>query len=80
MLWADDLILQADSKGLQKQLDGQYSLCGRYQLIVNTLKTKVQIFGKEGRNKLSFSSNNGDIEICSSYKYLSVLFNNICDI
>ena len=39
MLWADDRILMADSVArLQSQLDGLYNFCGKYPLIVNTLK------------------------------------------
>ena len=54
--------------------------CGRYRLIGQTLKTEVLIFASEGRNKHSFSFTNCDIETCSSYKYLGVLFNTNYDI
>ena len=45
MLWADDLVLIANSvANLQRQLDGLYNFCGKYKVIVNTLKTKIMYF------------------------------------
>jgi hypothetical protein len=45
LLWADDLILTSDSpQGLQKQLDGLFKFCAKFQMIVNELKTKIMIF------------------------------------
>ena len=76
ILWADDLILMSDSaKGLQNQLDGLFKFCSQYQLIVNSLKTKVMIFGKT--NEQSFTFNGSNLEICNQYKYLGVVFNSI---
>ena len=78
MLWADDLILVADSKeGLQSQFDGLYRFCSKFQLIVNTIKTKVLVFGKDQnstRSNFSFSFNGRTIEVCESYKYLGTIF------
>ena len=78
MLWADDLILVADSKeGLQAQFDGLYQFCSKFQLIVNTLKTKVLVFGSKQNsteNNCNFIFNSKAIEVCESYKYLGTIF------
>jgi hypothetical protein len=79
MLWADDLILMANSAiGLQKHLDGLYKFCSRYQLIANNLKTKVMTFGKVAPGAPSrFKFNGRVLEITESYKYLGVIFNSV---
>ena len=57
LLWADDLVLMSDSpEGLQKQLDGLFTFCSKYQMIVNELKTKIMIYGKVNK-KCSFHFN-----------------------
>ena len=77
MLWADDLILMSSTAaGLQKQLDGLLKFCSKYQLIVNTVKTKVMIFGKRSEDEI-FRFNKKEVEICKNYKYLGVVFNEI---
>ena len=57
LLWVDDLVLVSDSpQGLQKQLDGLFSFCSRYQMIVNQLnKTKVMIYGNVKNDQFVFS-------------------------
>ena len=53
MLWADDLVLFADSlEGLKKQLGGLFTLCSRFQMIVNKTKTKIIILGKGNQEAL----------------------------
>ena len=75
LLWADDLILLADSQeGLQKQLDGLFLFVSKYQMIVNELKTKIVIFGTNCRD-FTFTFNSKTIEIVEEYKYLGCLFN-----
>ena len=65
LLWADGLILIADShEGLQKQLDGLRTFCAGNVMIVNELKTKFMAFGKCDVIKVHF---NGKI---INYKYL----------
>ena len=76
MLWVDDLILVSDTaEGLQKQLNGLATFCGRYQMIVNAVKTKVMIIGKNEGERFTFNEN--EIEICEQYNYLGVIFNQI---
>ena len=77
MLWADDLILLADTEeGLQRQLDGLHKFISKYQLIVNTLKTKILVYGNVNTD-VNFMFNNSKIEVCTTYKYLGVLFNSV---
>ena len=78
LLWADDLVLISDTaKGLQTQLDGLFTFCSRFQLIVNTLKTKVMLFGKGDAAAFRFHFNNKEVELCDQYKYLGVIFNSV---
>ena len=73
MLWADDLILTADSvEGIQSQLNGLLKFCSKYQMIVNTLRTNM-FFGKKEKQLPEYTSNNYKVEICDMYKYI-VLF------
>ena len=73
MLWADDLILLTDSKeAMQRQLDGLYSICGRYQPIVNPLKTKVLIFGKEGIQTNIHVASDSIMVIWRSVHYINI--------
>ena len=80
LLWADDLILLSDSnEGLQQQLDGLYTFCKKYHMIVNEMKTKTMTFGNTKECK--FMYNGKEIESVSNYKYLGVLFKPVtrCD-
>ena len=75
LLWADDLVLMADTaEGLQKQLDGLFKFCSQFQMIVNELKTKVMIFGKKNGED-HFKFNGKTLEIVDKYKYLGCIFN-----
>ena len=49
-------------------------------MVVNTLKTKVIIMGKNHSSNFQFQLNNLDIEICNSYRYLGVVFNSVSTI
>ena len=77
MLWADDLILVSESKeGLQSQLNGVFNFCKRSQMIVNSLKTKIMLFGK--KEECNFIFNGKQLEVVQDYKYLGVIFNSVC--
>ncbi len=77
LLWADDMILMSNTKeGLQKQIDGLFLFCSNFQMIVNTLKSKVMIFGKRDQN-VEFMFNGKNLYIVDSYKYLGVIFNSV---
>ena len=52
VLFADDMILFGDSHiDLQHRLDMLKSYCDRWDLIVNTEKTKVMVFRKRGNKR-----------------------------
>jgi hypothetical protein len=76
LLWADDMVLLSSTpQGLQKQLDGLFQFCSDYQMIVNTVKSKVMIFGKH--DNVNFKFNNKNLDIVQTYKYLGVVFNSV---
>ena len=76
LLWADDLILLSDTEeGLQRQLDGVFQFCSKSQMIVNSLKTKVMVFGK--KSDVSFKFHETPLSIVEEYKFLGVVFNTV---
>ena len=79
LLWADDLILfSGTAEGLQKHLDSLYEFCRKNQLIVNTTKTKVMIFGpKSCMQNVVFKFNEGSVDIVKEYKYLGVVISSV---
>ncbi len=73
VLWADDLFLVSDSaEKLQHQLDNLSLYCSKWQLVVNTMKTKILTFGRVSpRDKnYIFTFKNESIEIVKDYSYL----------
>ena len=59
-------------------MDYSYSV-SKYQLIVNTLKTIIMIFGPNHKEEIHFFMNKCEIDVCKSYKYLGVVFNSVCN-
>ena len=77
LLWVDDLLLISDSiEGLQKQIDSVLISEKISQMIVNSLKTKVMIFGRSVCNPV-FLFNHFKLDIVDEYKYLEVVFNSV---
>ena len=77
LLWADDLILFSTPEGLQCQIDKLFTYCCRWQLIVNTAKTKIMCFNRPTRRKEQhtvFYFNDEEIEIVPKYKYVGCVF------
>ncbi len=75
MLWADDLYLVTDSaEKMQKQINCLDRYCSKWQLIVNTMKTKIVTFGSipQKDRKFQFTFRNTPIEISKDYSYLGV--------
>ncbi len=71
LLWADDLFLVSTSPtDLQHQINQLHSFCKKWQLVVNTMKTKVMLFGIKDNKQPAFHINNEPIETCSSYVYV----------
>ena len=61
---------------LLQQIIGLSKICRHYQMIVNTVKSKVMIFGVK-RKSVNFMLNGGVLEIADSYKYWWVIFNTV---
>ena len=78
LLWADDLIIVANSTAdLQNSIDLLYKYCSRWQLILNVLKTKIMLFGKDPTNVGHiFKFNGNDIDVTTECKYLGCVFQN----
>ena len=75
---ADDLVLFSTSpEGLQCQIDKLFTYCRRWQLIVNTAKTRIMCFNRPTRRKEQhtvFYFNDEEIEIVPKYKYVGCVF------
>ena len=70
LLWADDLFLVSSSAtGMQKQLNNLDKYCSQWQLVVNTLKTKILVFGMRSISTV-FTFHGNTIETSSDYSYL----------
>ena len=75
--FADDLTLMSTSKeGLQKCLNNLESYCDKWKLKINTKKTKVLIFNRQGSliTKHPFLYKQKRIEVVREYKYLGFVF------
>ncbi len=74
LLWADDLFLVSPSADLmQSQLNNLKSYCSQWQMVVNTVKTKMMVFGVKDASKFNFMFGNDVISICENYSYLGNL-------
>ena len=75
LLFADDLVLFSDTaEGLQSQLDGLFTFCKKWHMLLNFSKTRLLVFNKrnvEGK----FYYNGYEVERSEKYKYLGVWFN-----
>ena len=78
LLFADDLCLMATSKiGLQRKIDYINNFCKKWELKINTQKTKVLV-GKNGSklsSKEAWYLQENKIETVKSFKYLGVIMN-----
>ncbi len=71
LLWADDLFLVSTSaEKMQKQINNLGSYCKKWQLIVNTMKTKVMVFGKTSIPHDFFQLNGNTIALTDKYTYV----------
>ena len=76
LLWADDLLLLAESASdMQKLLDGLFKFCARNLMIVNLVKTRCMVFGCCEKPELFF--NNLIVKLVDAYKYLGNMFSPI---
>ena len=76
ILWADDLVLMADSIGdMQNQLNKLSAYCAKNLLGVNETKRKCMILGHDGN--LNLKSNGKYIEKVKNYKYSGNIFRSV---
>lgn len=76
LMFADDAVFFSESiEGLQSLLDNLEQYCKKWDLTVNTDKTKVVIFRKGGvvSQEEKWTYDNKEIEIVSSFNYLGVV-------
>ena len=72
LMYAGDIVLFSScAEGMRKQLNSLQNFCKKWQLEVNTDKTKVSVFGK-CFNRCSFKLADVCLERVNSYKYLGV--------
>lgn len=81
LLYADDLVIISESPlGLQNCINSLGKYCEKWDLKINTKKTKVMTLGKKIRNnsksQLSITFNNKTLESVDQYKYLGITFTN----
>ena len=70
-MYADDLIILSDSKGLQNQIDKmKNAFCTKWKLDINIAKTKIMIFNRGNRLNAQFYINNTQTENVKTFKYL----------
>ena len=73
LMYADDMVLLSNSaEGLQKSLFLLESYCHKWQLVVNTKKTKVLIFNKKSENRFTYKSE--ELQNVNEFKYLGIVF------
>ena len=75
LMFADDAVLLSETaEGLQKMLLKLESYCSKWNLTVNTVKTKIMIFQKGGQLKQTYywTYNNEEIEVVKTFVYYLV--------
>lgn len=76
LLYADDVLLLSTSEiGLQQNISKVNEFCKRWDLSINTDKSKVMIFSKNGhvnKNHYKFVVDQNHLECVNQYKYLGV--------
>ena len=76
LMYADDtLLLSKSEKGLNRALHILEIYCNKWQLKINTDKTKIMIFNKTKFDNLTFHLNGENLEIVQNYNYLGLKIN-----
>ena len=78
LLFADDMVIFGeDQNDLQNSLNMLSEYCERWGLEVNTDKTKVMVFRKQGRveRDINFYYDDQRLEIVDDFNYLGVVLN-----
>jgi len=74
LLYADDMVLCLEtSVGLQNLINGLYSFCRKWHLIVSISKTKVIAFGRKEADR-TFTFGSEILDMTQEYKYLGTIF------
>ena len=72
LMYADDMLLLSTSQSwLQKSLSLLEVYCDKWQLVVNTNKTKIMVFNK--KCKPSFIYHGVDLDVVDEYTYLGLV-------
>ena len=72
LLYADDMLLLSTTKsGLQKSLTALEIYCDKWQLVVNTTKTKIMVFNNTSKPEFHYKGEN--LEVVEEYTYLGLL-------
>jgi hypothetical protein len=77
LMFADDIVLFSETQdGLQRCLNKLHNYCKKWDLTVNSSKTKVLLFNKGGHKFKKFNFTYGDtpLEIVQHYTYLGLTF------
>ena len=73
LMYADDmLMLSYSQRGLQRALYILEAFCNKWQLVVNTHKTKIMIFNKRKYDNLQFLYKGDLLNITKTYIYLGI--------
>ena len=83
LLYADDIVLLSDSEEkLQALLNHLNTWCNKWQLVINSDKSKIVHFRKRVREQSSFEFKVGSqqLHIVNEYKYLGVKLNEFLDV
>ncbi len=76
LMYADDLVLISKTPGgLQKLILGTETFCNKWQLTINTNKTKIMVVHKRNTSSLSWNIYGKGIEIVRSFCYLGIELN-----
>ena len=73
LMFADDILLLSETpEGLQNSINKLNSYCNKWQLTINTQKTKIMVFQQKNilYNKYDFYLNGDKLEKVLKYKYL----------
>ena len=77
LMFADDVVLMSESsQGLQHCLNRLASYCNKWNLTINTSKTKIIIFNKGGHkiSRFNFLLCDTEIDVVQDYTYLGIVF------
>ena len=78
LMYADDTVLISETpEGLQSLLDSLYNYTKKWNLSVNTVKTKVMVFRNGNRSRVydKWYYNGNELEVVNEFNYLGFLLN-----